>query len=366
VSSPLVTIGVPVYRGQDALPVTLECVRAQTYQNLDVLISVDAGDQETARACEPFLRLDPRFRMQVQPSRLGWAGNTDWTMRARRGDFYIFQQHDDQVSPTYVTDLVEAAIRSPGAVVCFAKMDWSGRSNYTQYGFALTGSPIERAMAYLESLDCVPFRGLLRSSALAQTSGLLLSDFDPFDSFGTEIRFMAELALQGEFQFVPGPTYYKRMHGANLHLKRENWTDHQKLRAWSCLTAWMIEVMVQAGQNSDERRHLFHAVLDRFLVTKANPWRWAFPVTRRLAHSRALPLYPIRLLFDWLKQRKRIATSVAGRWMLPGNWDAPAVRAAVLQLVFERLKADGRLAPNSLDATWQSLEEETNRRLVGI
>jgi len=32
VSDPLVTIGVPVYRGQDALPVTLECVRTQTYR----------------------------------------------------------------------------------------------------------------------------------------------------------------------------------------------------------------------------------------------------------------------------------------------------------------------------------------------
>src|SRR4051794_2444705 len=95
--NPLVTIGVPVYQGQADLPITLECLRTQTYQNLDVLISVDAGDQQSAAACQPFLRRDARFRMHVQPSRLGWAGNTDWTMQQRRGDFYIFQQHDDQV-----------------------------------------------------------------------------------------------------------------------------------------------------------------------------------------------------------------------------------------------------------------------------
>jgi len=166
VSGPLVTIGVPVYRGQDVLPVTLECMRTQSYQNLDVLISVDADDQESARACEPFLRLDPRFRMQVQPSRLGWAGNTDWTMRQRRGDFYIYQQHDDQVSPTYVADLVEAAIRSPGTVICFAKMQCVGHLTVTQYGFPLSGSPVERIQEYLETLDCVPFRGLMRGSAL--------------------------------------------------------------------------------------------------------------------------------------------------------------------------------------------------------
>jgi hypothetical protein len=32
-----------------------------------------------------------------------------------------------------------------------------------------------------------------------------LSDVDPFDSFGTENRLLAEIALLGEFRFVPGP-----------------------------------------------------------------------------------------------------------------------------------------------------------------
>ena len=146
-SGPLVTIGVPVYRGQDDLPITLECVRTQSYANLDVLISVDAGDQESARACEPFLRSDPRFRMQVQPSRLGWAGNTDWTMRNRRGEFYIFQQHDDQVSPTYVADLVEAAARVPNAAICFAEIRSSGVRNFVTSGFPCPARPRSSALS---------------------------------------------------------------------------------------------------------------------------------------------------------------------------------------------------------------------------
>ena len=104
-----------------------------------------------------------------------------------------------------------------------------------QHGIELTGPPIERALGYLKSLEHVPLRGLIRGSALASTSGLLLSDVDPFDSFGTENRLLAELALLGEFRFVPGPTYFKRMHGGNLHLKRENWSEGQKQQGWACL-----------------------------------------------------------------------------------------------------------------------------------
>ena len=53
-SGPLVTIGVPVYRGQDDLPITLECLRTQSYHNIDVLISVDAADQKSAEPASHF------------------------------------------------------------------------------------------------------------------------------------------------------------------------------------------------------------------------------------------------------------------------------------------------------------------------
>src|SRR3954471_14486741 len=90
-------------------------------------------------------------------------------------------------------------------------------------GLPLSGPPVERVLTCLKFMDFSAFRGLIRSTALASTSGLLLSDFDPFDSYGTEMRFMTELALLGEFRFVPGPTYYKNLHGANMYLKREKW-----------------------------------------------------------------------------------------------------------------------------------------------
>ena len=177
-TKPLVTLGVPVYRGQDTLPVLLECLRTQSYKEIDVLVSVDGGDKRSAEACKPFLH-NSRFRMHVQPSRMGWAGNTDWTMRQRRGDFYIYQQHDDLLSPTYIADLVEASVRWPNAVICFSKVQFTGQLNEEASCPSLLGDPTERALSYVRCPDWVPFRGLLRGSALEKTSGLLLSDFDP-------------------------------------------------------------------------------------------------------------------------------------------------------------------------------------------
>jgi hypothetical protein len=158
-------------------------------------------------------------------------------------------------------------------------------SNFVSRGFPLSGaSPVERALAYLETMDCLPFRGLVRSTALATTSGLLLSDFDPFDSYGTEIRYMAQLAMWGDFCFVPGPIYYKRLHGDNLHLMRLHWSDEKKLMSWALLAAWMAEAIVPAGQTLEERRRLFVAVLDRFVVPHA-PWKWVRAPARLLSST---------------------------------------------------------------------------------
>ncbi len=364
-SGPLVTIGVPVYRGKTELPITLECLANQSYPNLDVLISVDASDQESAQACEPFLQRDSRFRMRVQPHRLGWAANTDWTMRQRKGEFYIFQQHDDQVSPTYIEDLVSAAQRIPSAAICFAEMQCTGLRTMVLRGFPLSGSPIDRASGYLETLDTVPFRGLIRGSALASTSGLLLSEFDPFDSFGTEFRFMTELALLGEFQFVAGPTYYKSMHGTNLHLKRENWTEDKKQLAWACLCAWMVEVTAPAGRTPEECQRLFDAVLARFLVA-GHSWRWLRSWGRRLALSRSSSLSPVRALLDRIRSSEQAMKSLRGRWMFY-EAEGSEQRAALLRRIFDQLRNGGRLDPTAcLQTSWERLEEEANKRFIGV
>jgi hypothetical protein len=136
---------------------------------------------------------------------------------------------------------------------------------------SLLGDPTARALSYLRRLDWVPFRSLIRGSALDKTSGLLLSDFDPFDSLGTEWRFMAELSLLGEFRFVEGPTYFKSWHGENLSAKRDGWSREHWINASACFAAWMIEVIAPAGASVRERHRLFKITLERFAGRRRDP-----------------------------------------------------------------------------------------------
>lgn len=356
-SGPLVTLGVPVYHAHDAIAATLECLRTQTYQNLHVLISIDSPDEATVAACKPFL-IDPRFRLYVQPARLGWAGNTDWTMRNRRGAFYIYQQQDDLISPTYVADLVVASSRWPAASICYSEMRISGPQNVTIRDRSLLGAPVLRALTHVERQNTSMLRGLIQSSALDATSGLPTNEFE---GFGSEHILLAELALAGEFRFVKGPTYYKHLHGGNLHLKWRRWPDERKRAAWAWLAASMVEVIVPAGQDVEDRWRLLFVVLDRFLV--AQGWlTWLRNRGARL-HARDFDnrAAPLRAAIDLIRKGGHFDAWIAARsrsmFFQIDNNDL-AMRVSLLRQIFDRLRSRDNVTA-CLRTVWDTAEERT-------
>jgi hypothetical protein len=267
-------------------------------------------------------------------------------MRQRRGDFYIYQQHDDLISPTYIADLVNASQTWQEAVLFYSKLKFTGRRSWEISVPSLLGEPKVRVLNYLSRLDWVPFRGLIRSSALEKTSGLLLSDFDPFDSMGTEQRFLTELSRVGEFRLVEGPTYYKSWHRDNLSIKRQDWPRDRRVTARACFAAWMIEVIAPIGTTVEERRHLFNITLDRF----------AGSFSKQIASvMRNQPRVNVLLrLWDQLKNSRQPATAISN--MLPVPFGAKERTNFLLQ-VFQHLKRGGRLDANEcLNMAWDDLE----------
>ena len=107
-----ITVGVPVYRGADQVATALRSLQQQTFQDFDVVISIDGNDEASAEACQPFLA-DPRFRMVVQPERLDWYGNFNWLLGQELHEFFCYRQHDDTTAPEFFEVLLRAADANP-------------------------------------------------------------------------------------------------------------------------------------------------------------------------------------------------------------------------------------------------------------
>jgi hypothetical protein len=190
---------------------------------------------------------------------------------------------------------------------------------------------------------------------LDKTSGLLLSDFDPFDSLGTEQRFMAQLSLLGEFRVVEGPTYFKKWHGENLSIKRgEGWSREHWLTAIACWAAWMIEVIAPAGGSAKERRRLVKITLDRF-AGGHDPLKWIRSVLR----NESKVLLPLRMIGHQLKRSEKLTAAVQAHDPVFNFYMSIEERSAWLRQVFKRLKSGGRFDPHDcLNMSWAALETE--------
>lgn len=257
-----VTIGVPVYRGQAFLEASLNGILTQTYEDFDVIISMDEPDPESEEICSTFLK-DSRFRMVLQPQRLGWMGNMNWLMSQAQTEFWHLQEQDDVIEPHFFEVLVEYARANPTVATVYSDIRLFGDQDVLIVLPSVVGSAYVRQMTLLyQHHQGVTLPGLSRVEALRATGGIPGNEVDNFLS---ETAWMAGMARWGELHRVPGELYRKRLHGGNTLLTWFTWPTDKRLAGWQCHCLSMFEQALQIDANEQERRLLWLAAVARLV-----------------------------------------------------------------------------------------------------
>ncbi len=94
-ADPLVSVCIPTRNRGAWLQESLQSIRGQDYQRLEILISDNASDDETERVGCEAERVDERVRYVRHPRNLGLYGNHNFCLDASRGEFIcLFHDHD--------------------------------------------------------------------------------------------------------------------------------------------------------------------------------------------------------------------------------------------------------------------------------
>jgi len=260
--SEYVGVGVPAYRGVAYVAETLRCLEQQTHRNLDVLISVDGADEETAAVCTPFIK-DSRFKMIVQPTRLGWARNLSWLMMRNECPFWYCQPQDDLIDPDYVSALLAHARANPQAAVTFCDIQCFGEMTaYIPQNSVLGSAATREIVLIVAHHPAVALRGLTRQDALQQTCGLRENEVEDFSS---DTVWMASVARAGELHRVQRPLYRKRYHPDNVHKKWPLWPLQKRMKAWQVHCRDMFLEASQAEATLLDRRLMWGASVTRLV-----------------------------------------------------------------------------------------------------
>lgn len=103
----MVSIIVPVYNVYPYLQRCLGSICIQSYQNIEVILVNDGSTDGSREICHMAARMDHRIRLIEQPNRgLSAARNTG--LNAARGEYILFVNSDDYISPIMVEILLRA------------------------------------------------------------------------------------------------------------------------------------------------------------------------------------------------------------------------------------------------------------------
>ncbi len=112
----LVTIGIPTYnRASSFLQQALESAMAQTYQNLEIIVSDNCSSDNTEEVVLQYE--DPRVKYVRHRVNIGPLGNSNFCLNQARGDYFLQLHDDDVIDPDFVETCMNAERRLPNVGV---------------------------------------------------------------------------------------------------------------------------------------------------------------------------------------------------------------------------------------------------------
>lgn len=118
IDAPRVSVGLPVYNGARTINVAITAILAQTFKDIELIISDNGSSDNTLEICEAAAKTDRRIRILRQKRNRGPIANFGAVLEAARGPLFMFAAADDWVEPHFIDETLSALDAAPEAVAC--------------------------------------------------------------------------------------------------------------------------------------------------------------------------------------------------------------------------------------------------------
>jgi glycosyltransferase involved in cell wall biosynthesis len=213
-TTPRVSIGVPVYNGQKYIRFTLDSLVAQTFADLEIIVTDNCSTDNTPKIVDEYVSRDPRVKYVRNSTNIGPALNYNRSVELARGEYFKWNPADDVCAPQFIEKCVAVLDSDPSAVLAYPRtnvIDTDGKVSY-QYEYEIDFDD-PRPHVRLGRIVHVNHKihgahelyGLMRTESLRKTPG-----------FRTHVRgdsvLLARLLLLGRFIRIEEHLFYNRDH----------------------------------------------------------------------------------------------------------------------------------------------------------
>jgi glycosyltransferase involved in cell wall biosynthesis len=200
-SSPLISVCIPCYNGEDFIAGTLESVLQQSLSDFELIVIDDASTDQTVSIVEGFR--DPRIRLYKNAHNLGMGQNWNKAVSIVRGKYVKLLCGDDLLSPSCLARQVTAleSVANTRAVLAICNrtvIDAAGKVVFKRpFPFApglVSGVKLIRScIRWGSNVIGEPAVGLFRRELLVKKI-----TYDPSNPYLIDLRFWADLLRHGD------------------------------------------------------------------------------------------------------------------------------------------------------------------------
>lgn len=210
--SQLVSIGVPVYNGENYLRQAIESLLCQSHENIEVIISDNASTDETGRICKEFTRKDRRVSCFQHSANKGAIWNFNFVLQQAHGEYFMWAAHDDLWDKDWVSTLLrnytDKTAISFGHVV---NIDEAGTIIRTYHRYEFAGLRSLRLIRFYLAEDTYGKPNLIYG--LYRTAMLTQLGFREYGKslYGQDMQFIFSCLSHGTVTTDPSVLLYKRV-----------------------------------------------------------------------------------------------------------------------------------------------------------
>lgn len=242
----LVSILIPTYNRVDLIAETLDSALAQTYTNIEIIVSDNASTDNTAEIVAQYVRRDSRVKFFKNDENIGPILNWRAGLEKASGHYVKILWSDDLITPDYLEQTLQLFHQEPNLAFVFTK--------------TLTGNDIKTAAAVFDYFKCtgvyptVDFvRGVIRKASLPCSPGCALFRADLLkkslvienELFGNRylengagpdvLMFLIAATYLPRFGFVGEPLSFFREHNSSITVSSDSTSlslDYAKAIIW--------------------------------------------------------------------------------------------------------------------------------------
>lgn len=114
---PLISVIVPIYMIDKYIGVCIESILKQTYQNIEVILVDDGGEDRCSEICDLYASKDSRIKV-IHKSNGGLVSARKTGLQQSNGSYISYVDGDDWIGPGFIEGLYATAVTSGADMIC--------------------------------------------------------------------------------------------------------------------------------------------------------------------------------------------------------------------------------------------------------